>query len=297
MASARRSTAAGGATEPGKVRDVDIVGLFDLGTSFGIDGSIITIASPKDREPDGPSDIDREQLEATLKLQVQPLRPFLQTLARHTCELARSLGKEVEVTTSGGQVQLDRRILEAIREAALHLVHNAVDHGIEEVAERRAAGKDSVGAIHLGAETDGDRVRLVVEDDGAGVNLDAVRKKAIARGLLGENEDVDPRELGFEVHVFAMVGLQSQAEADLRAFEDRCRAWPLVRECHMLNGEVDFILKCVAPDLSSFQNFLTGELLTAPNVESVKTSLVIRSAKDDPGVPFDVMEDRLKRSA
>lgn len=111
--------------------------------------------------------------------------------------------------------------------------------------------------------------------------------------IKGYHVKVDPHMLGFEVQVFAMVGLQSQADADLVAFEEKCRAWPLVRECHMLNGEVDFVLKCVAPDLSSFQSFLTGELLTAPNVGSVKTSLVIRGAKDEPGVPFDVMEERL----
>ena len=115
--------------------------------------------------------------------------------------------------------------------------------------------------------------------------------------IRGYHAEVDPRELGFEVQVFVSVGLQSQAETDLRIFEDRCRAWPLVRECHMLNGEVDFILKCVAPDLSTFQSFLTGELLTAENVGSVKTSLVIRGAKDEPGVPFDVLEERLSRSA
>ena len=113
----------------------------------------------------------------------------------------------------------------------------------------------------------------------------------------GYHADVDPRSLGFEVQVFAMVGLQSQAEADLAAFEARCRNWPLVRECHMLNGEVDFILKCVSPDLSTFQSFLTGDLLTAPNVGSVKTSLVIRGAKDEPGVPFEVLEERLSRTA
>ena len=118
------------------------------------------------------------------------------------------------------------------------------------------------------------------------------------QGLIkGYHAEVDSRELGFEVQVFAMVGLDSQAEAELSAFEERCRNWPLVRECHMLNGEVDFMLKCVAPDLSSFQSFLTGDLLTAPNVSSVKTSLVIRCAKDDPGVPFDVLEDRLSRRA
>ncbi len=115
--------------------------------------------------------------------------------------------------------------------------------------------------------------------------------------ITGYHAEVNARELGFEVQVFAMVGLDSQAESELSAFETQCGKWPLVRECHMLNGEVDFILKCVAPDLSSFQQFLTGELLTTPNVASVKTSLVIRGAKDDPGVPFDVLEDRMNRSA
>lgn len=115
--------------------------------------------------------------------------------------------------------------------------------------------------------------------------------------IKGYHAEVDARELGFEVQVFAMVGLASQAEVDLSAFEEKCRGWPLVRECHMLNGEVDFIIKCVAPDLSSFQRFLTGELLTTPNVASVKTSLVIRDAKDEPGVPFDVLEKRLEVEA
>ena len=111
--------------------------------------------------------------------------------------------------------------------------------------------------------------------------------------IRGYHAEVNPRELGFEVQVFAMVGLQSQAESDLSAFEERCNEWSLVRECHMLNGEVDFILKCVAPDLSTFQTFLTSELLTTPNVASVKTSLVIRGAKDEPGVPFSVLEERV----
>ncbi|OSP54148.1 Lrp/AsnC family transcriptional regulator [Pseudoruegeria sp. SK021] len=115
--------------------------------------------------------------------------------------------------------------------------------------------------------------------------------------IRGYHAQVDSRELGFEVRVFVMVGLQSQAEADLARFEDLCRGWPLVRECHMLNGEVDFILKCVAPDLSSFQSFLTGHLTAADNVASVKTSLVIRAAKEEPGVPFEVLEDRLSRIA
>jgi len=127
--------------------------------------------------------------------------------------------------------------------------------------------------------------------------LRRVRALEEAGFIRGYHADVNPRELGFEVQVFAQVSLKSQAETELSAFEARCRAWPLVRECHMLNGEVDFILKCVAPDLPTFQTFLTDQLTAAPNVAGVRTSLVIRGAKDEPGVPFDVLEARLARSA
>lgn len=125
-----------------------------------------------------------EQLESMLRLQLQPLRPFLRTLARHTREVAAGLDKDVAVTTSGGDVQLDRRILEAIREAALHLAYNAVDHGIEAPDERVAAGKSPQGHVHFGAETEGDRVRLVVSDDGRGIDADVVLRVAVERGLV-----------------------------------------------------------------------------------------------------------------
>jgi DNA-binding Lrp family transcriptional regulator len=155
------------------------------------------------------------------------------------------------------------------------------------------------------------RILAELQADGRMTNVELARRVGISappclrrvrtleeQGYIrGYHANINPRELGFEVQVFAMVGLLSQAEADLSAFESRCRAWPLVRECHMLNGEVDFILKCVAPDLSTFQRFLTEELTAAENVASVKTSLVIRGAKDEPGVPFDILEARLERPA
>ena len=100
---------------------------------------------------------------------------------------------------------------------------------------------------------------------------------------------LDPAALGFGITVFAMVSLRSQAEADLRAFEDYVATLPEVRECHMLNGEIDFILKLVARDLKIFQRFLTSRLTQALNVVSVKTSLTIRTSKSLPGVP---LEDR-----
>ena len=78
-----------------------------------------------------------------------------------------------------------------------------------------------------------------------------------------------------------------QAEEALRQFEDHMKGLPEVRECHMLNGEIDFILKVVSKDLQSFQEFLTSKLTPAPNVASVKTSLTIRTAKQVPGVPME----------
>lgn len=108
--------------------------------------------------------------------------------------------------------------------------------------------------------------------------------------IKGYHADLKAEKLGFEVTVFAMVGLHNQAESDLKLFEERVLSLPYVRECHMLNGEIDFILKCVAPDLSTFQIFLTKELTSAPNVASVKTSLTIRQSKQMPGIPIDLMD-------
>ena len=104
--------------------------------------------------------------------------------------------------------------------------------------------------------------------------------------IRGYHADLDASKLGYAITVFALVSLRSQAEDALRQFEDHMRGLPEVRECHMLNGEIDFILKIVSRDLQSFQEFLTSKLTPAPNVASVKTSLTIRTAKQLPGVPL-----------
>lgn len=108
---------------------------------------------------------------------------------------------------------------------------------------------------------------------------------------------LNSRKLGYEVTVFAMVSLGRQSGADLESFETHCRDWPLVRECHLLNGEIDFLLKCVAPSLPVFQRFLTEELIALPNVAIVRTSLVIRSAKNAPGVPFEISDHLAQEEA
>ncbi len=127
--------------------------------------------------------------------------------------------------------------------------------------------------------------------------LRRVRALEEAGYITGYHAVVDEKMVGFPVTVLVSVALHNQADGDLRAFENECLKWPMVREVYMMSGETDYHLKCVAPDLSSFQRFLTEELTAAPNVISVKTSLVIRDAKDEPGVPFDVLEDRINQQA
>lgn len=115
--------------------------------------------------------------------------------------------------------------------------------------------------------------------------LRRVRALEDAGVIRGYHAELDPSRLGYTIMVFALVSLRSQAEEALRQFEDHVSQLPEVRECHMLNGEIDFILKIVSHDLQSFQEFLTSKLTPAPNVASVKTSLTIRTSKQLPGVP------------
>lgn len=121
--------------------------------------------------------------------------------------------------------------------------------------------------------------------------LRRVRALEEAGYITGYFAQVNPELLGYNVTVYAQVGLNTQAESDLKLFEAKAQNWPLVRECHMLAGETDFLLKIVAENWDAYQKFLTNELTAAPNVASVKSSLAIRTAKNEPGVPVRCRDD------
>ncbi|MDP1026421.1 Lrp/AsnC family transcriptional regulator [Sphingomonas sp. KR1UV-12] len=144
------------------------------------------------------------------------------------------------------------------------------------------------------------QILSLLQDDGRMTNVDLAERVGLTAppclrrvraleengAIRGYHADLDASRLGYPITVFAMVSLRSQAERDLAAFENHVAAIPEVRECHMLNGEIDFILKIVASDLKSFQEILTTHLTPAPNVASVKTSLTIRTAKAVSGIPI-----------
>lgn len=125
-----------------------------------------------------------EQLDRMLSLQLQPLRGSMQSLARHARELARTLGREVEVELEGEDTRLDRRIARELDDALIHLVRNSVDHGIEPPTVREARGKPPAGRLQIRASAEGPRVRLVIQDDGRGIDFDGVIRRAISIGLV-----------------------------------------------------------------------------------------------------------------
>ena len=138
---------------------------------------------------------------------------------------------------------------------------------------------------------DDGRITNVKLAEGVGISappcLRRVRALEKANVIRGYHAELNAEELGFGVTVFAQVGLDSQAEADLNDFEKRVQAWPMVRECHMLAGDADFFLKVVAKDWDAYQSFLTQELTAAPHVAHVKSTIGIRTSKKLPGVPIE----------
>jgi DNA-binding Lrp family transcriptional regulator len=133
-----------------------------------------------------------------------------------------------------------------------------------------------------------------LQDDGRMTNIELSRRVGISAppclrrvrrleksGVIrGYRALLDGPALGYSVVAFCLVGLQHQADGELKAFAERSRGWPLVREAWMVSGDSDFLLHCVAPDLATFQTFIVEELASAPNVDTVRTALTIRQVKD-----------------
>lgn len=121
---------------------------------------------------------------AAMKTRMQPIRKVFGRFPRVVRDLARSLHKEIELEMAGEDTDLDKTLVEALSDPLVHLVRNAVDHGIETPDVRVAAGKTRHGTLRLAAEQDGDQILLTIEDDGHGMNADVLRAKAVEKGLL-----------------------------------------------------------------------------------------------------------------
>jgi DNA-binding Lrp family transcriptional regulator len=142
-----------------------------------------------------------------------------------------------------------------------------------------------------------------LQEDGRMTNVELSRRVGISappclrrvktledEGLIaGYNAVLNAPMLGFSVVIYAEVALTSQNDADLREFEEKVQTWPMVRECYMVTGGADFLLKIVATDFDAYQEFLSKELSTLPKVSQIKTRMVVRTSKKKPGVPIEAI--------
>ena len=123
---------------------------------------------------------------AVMKTRMQPIKKVFGRFPRVVRDLARSLNKEVTLELVGEETDLDKNLVEALADPLVHLVRNAVDHGIEPPEEREAAGKPRTGRVVLAAEQEGDHILLSITDDGRGMDADLLRRKAVEKGLMDE---------------------------------------------------------------------------------------------------------------
>ncbi|TBR37215.1 MULTISPECIES: chemotaxis protein CheA [Dyella] len=145
--------------------------------SNGNDEPLSTAASELDRVAD-------ELQGAVLGMRMQPVGRLFQRFPRIVRDLARQLGKEIELVTEGEDTDLDRSLVESLADPLIHLLRNAVDHGLEMPDAREAAGKPRKGRVRLSASQRGERIVIVVADDGKGMNPDILRQKAVEKGVI-----------------------------------------------------------------------------------------------------------------
>ena len=119
-----------------------------------------------------------------LVMRMLPLAIIFDSAGQLVREQARTLGKQVECVISGGEIELDRQIIDQLADPLIHLLRNAIDHGLESAQQRAEAGKTAIGHITLSASQDGGWVTIEISDDGAGIDLDRIREKAVAKGII-----------------------------------------------------------------------------------------------------------------
>ncbi len=152
------------------------------------DGDIVTIAEIVER-------LISELRDTTLTMRMLPIGSTFSKFKRLVRDLSTELGKEIDLETSGAETELDKTVIEKLNDPLVHLIRNSIDHGIELPEVRQAAGKAAKGTVHLGAEHSGDSVLVTIRDDGAGLNKEAIRAKAIERGLISAAAELSDKEI------------------------------------------------------------------------------------------------------
>lgn len=130
-----------------------------------------------------------------MKLRMLPMKTEFNKLPRIVRDISRQQEKDIDLNIKGGDTEIDKSVLDSLHGPLVHLIRNAVDHGIESVEERRAAGKSETGHVDIRAYQESGHVYVEIEDDGAGIPVDVIEEKAIERGVIDENHDLNEEEI------------------------------------------------------------------------------------------------------
>ncbi|WP_213529778.1 chemotaxis protein CheA [Paenibacillus cisolokensis] len=195
-AAAKAQTAAAGGALPRTIRvDIDRLDtLMNLFSELLIDRVRLEQLASEIRKPELTDTVEHltrvsgDLQNIVLKLRMVPVESVFNRFPRMIRDLAKSLGKKVELVITGAETELDRTVIDEIGDPLVHLLRNSIDHGLESVSERIAAGKPETGTVHLRAYHSGNHVFIEVEDDGRGINREKVKNKAIASGILTAEE-------------------------------------------------------------------------------------------------------------
>jgi len=139
--------------------------------------------------------LTNELRDTALNIRMLPIGSTFSKFKRLVRDLSSELGKEIEMETFGAETELDKTVIEKLNDPLVHIIRNSIDHGIEMPELRRAAGKASRGTVYLGAEHSGDSVLVTIRDDGAGLDRDIIRAKAVEKGLLSATAELSDKEI------------------------------------------------------------------------------------------------------
>ena len=176
---------------------------------------------------------------AVMKTRMQPIGRLFQKYPRLARDLARQLGKDVELVLSGEETELDKTMIEDLNDPLVHLVRNAVDHGIEGAEERQAAHKSSKAIVTLSASQMGDHIYIEISDDGRGMRPDVLRRKAVEKGVIDAEtaNGLDDRQ---SLHLVFLPGFSTKDE--ISSVSGRGVGMDVVKtNINKLNGKIDVI--------------------------------------------------------
>jgi two-component system chemotaxis sensor kinase CheA len=174
---------------------------------------------------------------SVMKTRMQPIGRLFQKYPRIARDLARQLGKDVELALIGEETEVDKTMIEDLADPLIHLIRNAVDHGVESVEERRAAGKEAKSVIRLEARQEGDHIVLIVADDGHGMSAERIRAKAVEKNIISEEEanTLDDRQ---SLNLIFLPGFSTMAQAS--AVSGRGVGMDVVKtNIQKLNGSIE----------------------------------------------------------